>query len=42
MILTFICDKILSELTTSIIFDIAKEEGLQAGDYISPVIDTLL
>ena len=42
MILTFICDQILSEITTSIIFYIAKEEGLQAEDYMSPVIDNLL
>ena len=32
MILNFICDQILSEITTSIIFDIAKEEGMQAED----------
>ena len=42
VILTFICDQILSEITNSIIFYIAKEEGLQAGDYNSPVIDTLV
>ena len=42
IILTFICDQILSEITTSIIFDIAKEEGLQDEDYKSPVIDNLL
>ena len=40
--MTFICDQILSEITNSIIFDIAKEEGLQDEDYKSPVIDNLL
>ena len=40
--MTFICDQILSEITTSIIFDIAKEEGFQDEDYKSPVIDNLL
>ena len=42
MILTFICDQILFEIATSIIFDIAKEEGIQDEDYNSPVIDKLL
>ena len=41
VILTFICDQILSEITTSMIFDIAKEEGLQDEAYKSPVIDNL-
>ena len=42
IILTFIHDQILSKITTSIIFDIAKEEGLHDEDYKSPVIDNLL
>ena len=42
VILTFICDQILSEIATSIIFYIEKEEGIQDKDYNSPVIDKLL
>ena len=41
IILTFICDQILSGIATSIIFDIAKE-GIQDKDYNSPIIDKML
>ena len=38
IVLSFICDQIVSEIVTSIIFGIAKEEGIQGLDYNLSVI----
>ena len=42
IILNFICDQIITEIANSIIFGIAREEGIHDEEYISPVIDKLL
>ena len=42
IVLRLICDQIISEIATSIIFGIAKEEGIHDEEYISPVLDKLL
>ena len=42
IILSFICDQIITEIANSIIFGIAREEGIHDEEYISPMIDKLL
>ena len=40
--MSLICDQIISEIATSIIFGIAREEGIHDEEYISPMIDKFL
>ena len=42
IVLRLICDQIISEIATSIIFGIVKEEGIHDEEYISPMLDKLL